>query len=327
MYKPGIVTGMMIILLIITSGCSILSATPDSVVKKGVTGEGSFADAPQIPDQYTARDPVTLNRNPAQTVAVTPKPEKPVIRSAERTVINGSGLAGNGTYNETVQQIVTYLSQQQNYTNLTIVNSETTFWNAVASYVKKKIDSENSTTQNFTFAHVSPLHNGSYSVDQVSDIWDYVMPPRWNYVQDPAGGDSPFGDHFNAASESITSNLTGDCDDFAILNAATTAVLGGKSRVVYATDGTDAHMYGEAQFANLSFVNSTQTRYNTTAQIWYHPGYWLSLDWFDYPARSKHPGGKFYPDGGTIWVMYKDGSWEKQQGNGDNWTVILKGTT
>jgi hypothetical protein len=326
MYKPGILAGMIIILLITTSGCSVLSSASGPVAKKGISDE-SLADAPQLPDQYTAREPVAENRNTGQPAVVTQQPDKPVLRSAERTTIEGSGLTGNGTYNDTVQQIVTYLTNEQDYSNLTIVNSETTFWNAVASYVKKKIDSENTTTQYFTFAHVSVLHNGSYSVDQISDIWDYVMPPRWNYVIDPAGGDSPFGDHFNAASESIANNLTGDCDDFAILNAATTAVLGGRSRVVYATDGSTAHMYGEAQFSNLSFVNSTQARYNTTAQIWYHPGYWLSLDWFDYPARSTHPGGKFYPDGGTIWVMYKDGSWEKQQKSGDNWTIILKGTT
>lgn len=316
-----------LILLITASGCSILSSTPNPAAKQAASSEKSLADAPALPEQYTAKEPLASSRNPAQPVVVTTHPEKPVLRSAEQTTIAGSGLSGNGTYNDTVQQIVNYLTQEQDYSNLTVVNNETTFWNAVAFYVKKKIDADNTTTQNFTHTHVSPLHNGSYSVDQVSDIWDYVMPPRWNYVVDPAGGDSPFGDHFNAASESITNNLTGDCDDFAILNAATTAVLGGRSRVVYATDGTDAHMYGEAQFSNLSFVNSTQARYNTTAQIWYHPGYWLSLDWFDYPARSTHPGGKFYPDGGTIWVMYKDGTWEKQQKSGDNWTIILKGTT
>jgi hypothetical protein len=326
MYKPGILAGIFIILLITTSGCSVLSSAPEPVVKKGIAGE-SQADAPQMPDQYTARDPMAGNRNPVQPAVTTPLQERPVLRSAERTTIQGSGLTGNGTFNDTVQQIVTYLTKQQDYSNLTNVSTETSFWSSVAFYVKKKIDSENTTTQNFTFAHVSPLHNGSYSVDQVSDIWDYVMPPRWNYVTDPAGGDSPFGDHFNAASESISNNLTGDCDDFAILNAATTAVLGGKSRVVYATDGTTAHMYGEAQFDSLFFVNTTQARYNTTAQIWYHPGYWLSLDWFDYPARSTHPGGKLYPDGGTIWVMYKDGTWEKQLKSGENWTVILKGTT
>ncbi|MDP3563839.1 MAG: hypothetical protein Q8R70_05060 [Methanoregula sp.] len=326
MYKPaGIAACFFIILLISVSGCSILSTAPKPAIKQGTTGEHAVFETPTLPDQYTARGPKAASRNPVQTVVVTTKGQKPVLRSAAKTTIEGSGLTGDGTYNETVQQMVTYLTEKQDYSNSTIVQNETTFWNSVAYYVQKKIDSENAITIDFTNAHISPLHNGSYSIDQVSDIWDYVMPPRWTYVNDTMDGDSPFGDHFSAASETINKGLKGDCDDFAILNAATTSVLGGKSRIVYASSGGVTHMYGEAQFGNASFINSTKARYSTTADINYHPGYWLNLDWFDWPNTATHPGGKFYGGTGTIWVMYKEGTWEKQEKIGSNWTVILKG--
>ena len=328
MYKPaGIVACVLVILLISTSGCSFLSAAHEPAIHQRTTGDHAAIETPTLPDQYTARGPQAGSRNPAQPGVVTTKGPKPVLRSAAQTTIEGSGLAGNGTYNETVQLIVTYLTEKQDYSNSTSTRNETIFWNSVASYVKKKIDSGNTITIDFTNAHISSLHNGSYSVDQVSDIWDYVMPPRWTYVNDTIDGDSPFGDHFYAASETIAKGLKGDCDDFAILNAATTSVLGGESRIVYASSAGSAHMYGEAQFGNASFINSTKARYGTTADISYHPGYWLNLDWFDWPKTATHPGGKFYGDTSTIWVMYTGGTWEKQEKSGANWTVVLKGPT
>jgi hypothetical protein len=74
MYKPvGIVVCIFIILLISTSGCSILSSTPKSAIRPGASGETSLFETPALPDQYTARVPQSGNQNPAQPVAVTPK--------------------------------------------------------------------------------------------------------------------------------------------------------------------------------------------------------------------------------------------------------------
>jgi hypothetical protein len=327
MYFRGALALLMVVLLVASAGCSVLGTAPKPAASRGSAVIEDVFETPALPEQYIAKGPRSDSYMPirySSTVAMVT--QRPVLQSAQHQKINGTGLSGNGTYNETIAQIVTYLTENQDYRNQTVVDNETSFWNAVAGYVRKKIDDTNPVTVNFTQDHVSPAHAGmTYSFSQVADIWDYVMPPRWTYVNDPSDGDSPFGDHFYAASETIAKGLQGDCDDFAILQAATTSVLGGNSRVVYAARESEAHMYAEAAFANATFVNETRLRYGTSDQIWYHPPYWLNLDWFNWPGTATHPGGKFYGDTDRIWVMYKDGTWEKQQKSGSNWTVILKG--
>jgi hypothetical protein len=327
MYKPGVVAGILIVMLVAASGCSVLSSSK-STVNPGSSGENSLVETPTLPDQYTAHDPLAESQHPDQPGIVTTRGERPVLSSAAQTEINGTGLVGSGTTNETNAQIVSYLTQEQNYTNQTVVDTETQFWNSVGFYVKQKIDSTNETTIAYTKMHVNQFHTGPYSVDQTCDIWNYTV-PNWTYVTDPSGGDSPFGDHFNYASESIANGLRGDCDDFAILMAATNIVLGGNSRVVYAASPTlpEAHMYAEAQYDNTSFVSIIQTRYklSNTTTIYYHPGNWLNLDWFNWPLAAAHPGGNFYNDGGMIWVIYPYGNWEKLHKNGTAWDVVLQG--
>lgn len=153
------------------------------------------------------------------------------------------------------------------------------------------------------------------------------MPPNWSYVTD--SNETSWDEDIHYASETVAKNLTGDCDDFAVLMAAGNIVLGGNSRVVYAANPTksEVHMYAEAQFPDVSFVPIIQSRYylaNTTP-VYYHPGLWLNLDWFDYPANATHPGGNFYPDGGKIWVVYKEGTWQKLNKTPSGWDVILNG--
>jgi len=322
---------VLIILLISTSGCSFLSTAPKPGVNPGATGEKSLFETPTLPDQYSARGPQAGSRDLLQPVVVTTKAEKPVLRSAAQTQITGTGL-GNSSANETIQQITDYLTQSQDYTNSTLKSAEINFWNSIARDIDTKIDGGNSVTVSFARLHVS--HGGTYDtvgIDQVSDFWDFLMLPEpagWTYVNDPSSSDETFWDYLSSASDSITNGLKGDCDDFAILNAALVEAIGGNSRVVYAANSNGAHMYAEAQF--LSSTNITpaiQARYNLSAQtvVYTHPGNWLNLDWFDYPARTTHPGGKFYDDGGMIWVIYKDGHWEKLQKNDSGWTIILEG--
>ena len=327
MYFRGALAFLFVILFVLSAGCSIPGTAPQSAASRGSAGSHAVIETPTLPEQYTAKAPRSEGYTPIRySSSVVMVTQRPVLQSAQHQKINGSGLTGNGTYNETIAQIVTYLTEKQDYNNQTVVSNETAFWNAVAAYVQNKIDDKNPVTINFTRDHVSPAHaTGSYTFDQVADIWDYVMPPRWTYVDDPAGGDSPFGDHFSAGGETITKGLKGDCDDFAILQAATTSVLGGNSRLVYAALGSEAHMYAEAAFNNATFVNETRLRYGTPDPIYFHPLFWLNLDWFNWPGTATHPGGKFYGDTDTIWVMYADGTWEKQQKSGSNWTVLLKG--
>jgi hypothetical protein len=336
MYKPaGIVACIFILLLISTSGSTILYSTPKAAMRTEATGETSLFETPALPDQYTARGPQAASQNPVQAVVVTTKAQKPVLNSAEQREINGTGLTGgvdSSAANVTIKQVTDYLTLPQDYANTTLKSAEINFWNAVAKDIDQKIDGGNNVTVSFARLHVT--HGGTYDsvgVYQVSDFWDFLMlppPAGWTYINDPLNSDETFWDYLSSASDSINDGLKGDCDDFAILNAALVEAIGGNSRVVYAANANGAHMYAEAQFPlGMNVTPVIQARYNLSAPtiVYTHPGNWLNLDWFDYPATTTHPGGKFYDDGGMIWVIYKDGNWEKIAHSGSNWTVILKG--
>jgi PKD repeat protein len=91
MYKPGAVACIFIILLLSTAGCSILSTTPNPVVKQGATGEPSTADLPPLPEQYFAQPTGSLMSGPELTTPTLPE-RLPLIVPAQMTTINATSL-------------------------------------------------------------------------------------------------------------------------------------------------------------------------------------------------------------------------------------------
>jgi hypothetical protein len=105
----------------------------------------------------------------------------------------------------------------------------------------------------------------------------------------------------------IDNNLTGDCDDFAILIATAIESIGGRTRINFAFNDTTRE--GHA-FTEVYFEDDPQELYN---RINYHyqgileslfdmpkvdkinyradrlKGYWLNLDY-----SSKYPGGSYF---------------------------------
>ena len=307
--------------LVISSGCIANPLAGNETVGSQHKSPEPI-ETPTLPGQYVAQ-PHFSEKNPAEQQPLPVKTrDRPLLTTGSTVTINGTGLGGGSTANATVKKIITYLNTT-NTNNQTENLAEQQFWNQVAAVIIPKIDGGNTVTRDFALNHTSPAHSGTYNVQQVADIWDYTE-PAWTYVSDPLNPDGQFWDYFSAASETISVGLKGDCDDFAILNAATVEAIGGNSRVIYAANPGGAHMYAEAQFADSSFNSTLRMRY-PNATIHYHPGNWLNLDWFDYPNHATNPGGNFYPDGGIIWVIYKDGHWEKQKQNGTTWDVILHG--
>ena len=63
---------------------------------------------------------------------------------------------------------------------------------------------------------------------------------NWKYVNDPKGFE-----YFSPASETIKLKLSGDCDDFAIVMAATLQAIGANTRVVMAYGEKSGHAYAE----------------------------------------------------------------------------------
>lgn len=113
---------------------------------------------------------------------------------------------------------------------------------------------------------------------------------NWNYVNDPKGRE-----YIASASESLQ-HFSGDCDDHAILMAATIRAIGGTPRLIH----TQAHIYPEMLIGSKSdletviylikevlFVEESKNQ-----EIHYHIDergqIWLNLDY-----TAKYPGGPF----------------------------------
>lgn len=113
---------------------------------------------------------------------------------------------------------------------------------------------------------------------------------NWNYVNDPKGRE-----YIASASESLQ-HFSGDCDDHAILMAATIRAIGGTPRLIH----TQAHIYPEMLIGSKSdletviylikevlFVEESKNH-----EIHYHIDergqIWLNLDY-----TAKYPGGPF----------------------------------
>lgn len=101
------------------------------------------------------------------------------------------------------------------------------------------IDSSNAETRN-TAVKIAAGDEGPFHVEQVARLWTHVR-GRWHYVNDPQGSE-----YFARASETITNEYAGDCDDFAIVLAAMVTSIGGEARVVVMNAGTEGHAYAEA---------------------------------------------------------------------------------
>ncbi len=165
--------------------------------------------------------------------------------------------------------------------------------------IKAAMDIENPITRKFSL-QLAASYPGEYNIDQVCKIFDYLY-KNWKYVNDPRGID-----YLSKASMTISNNLSGDCDDFAILLAATIESIGGKTRISYAVNNSgDGHAFTEVYFRddpqviykriNYHFQNIFELLFGISRvkQIYYTSdnlkGIWLNLDW-----NSKFPGGQYF---------------------------------
>jgi predicted RNA-binding Zn-ribbon protein involved in translation (DUF1610 family) len=156
------------------------------------------------------------------------------------------------------------------------------------------VDIKNPITTDFA-ASLASQFPGKYNVGQVCQIYDYVV-HEWKYVNDTRSMEN-----FRSASRSINLNLTGDCDDFAILIAALIESIGGQTRISFAFNDKSGHAFTEVYAArnreemqqvvdlinNVYRTNNFDINFTEDA----NGGCWLNMDWFGSP---RHPGGKYF---------------------------------
>jgi hypothetical protein len=181
-----------------------------------------------------------------------------------------------------------------------------------AQAIGRAIDSSSPITRNLA-VRVAAGSQGTFSLDQVAQLWTYVR-GRWKYVNDPRGAD-----YFALASETITNEFAGDCDDFAIVLVAMVTAIGGDARLVMMDGPEGGHAYAEVcleeppaevaatlkrhylrtwdRYLGRQRVRSISFRTSATCPVW------LNLDW-----SAGVPGGPYvserwavsvHPDGAT----------------------------
>ena len=113
---------------------------------------------------------------------------------------------------------------------------------------------------------------------------------NWNYVDDPKGKE-----YIAAASESVI-QFSGDCDDHAILMAASIRAVGGTPRLIH----TGGHIYPEVLIGDKKDLEAVNylikeilfKRESKGKEIHYHIDergqIWLNLDY-----TARYPGGPF----------------------------------
>lgn len=168
-------------------------------------------------------------------------------------------------------------------------------------------DYNNPITRDFAVS-IAGKASGEFNVEQVCYIFDAIRPPRWHYVNDPQGED-----YFSKASHTIKdANLSGDCDDFAILMYSLMTAVGGEARIVFAYNKRQ----GGHAFAELNIGNANLNQLHKKIQLQFSDyeidrlyyrtdssgSKWLNLDWW-----ASYPGGKYMDfDKSTIFYPSKN---------------------
>jgi len=174
-------------------------------------------------------------------------------------------------------------------------NQNSTNQDLILAQLRESVDISDNNTKDYA-SQLAAMYPGTYNVGQVANIFDYVV-YNWKYVNDSRGKED-----FRKASRTIKNNLTGDCDDFAILMAALIESIGGTTRISFAYNAQgEGHAFAEVlatdRKEDIQLVN------NLINEVYGENSYdinfsqdeagkcWLNLDWFGEP---KHLGGKYF---------------------------------
>lgn len=131
-------------------------------------------------------------------------------------------------------------------------------------------------------------NSGSFNIGQVCDIFDYCR-GKWKYVNDPQNGNL-----VQKASFTISNNLTGDCDDFAVVMCSMILSVGSEARINYAYGDNGGHAFSELNIGNTDISEYIGIRYSDAGNngLWTRTDVagnkWLNLDWV-----AEQPGGPY----------------------------------
>lgn len=156
------------------------------------------------------------------------------------------------------------------------------------------VDITNETTNDYAVRLASKFP-GEYNIAQVCNIFDHIV-KKWKYVND-----SDKMENYRSASRTINNNLSGDCDDFAILLSALIESIGGHTRISFAYNEQGGHAFTEVLVAKnkqemkdvIDDINTLYRRkkFNINYTTDKNGRCWINLDWF---GKPQHPGGQYF---------------------------------
>jgi WD40 repeat protein len=183
----------------------------------------------------------------------------------------------------------------------------------------KKLDINNTDVEE-TAIEIAKDYPGSYNINQICAIYDYLMKGNWAFLSETNGFDKIKYANYTLRLGKPDFIGIGDCDDFAVLIASLIESLGGTTKINYAWSkiGPDnegkfklgGHAYAEVYLGeietrdgmakvenliswlmdnyniNRSELNKGVTRTNNEA--------WLNLDWWKDNRGKLHPGGPYF---------------------------------
>ena len=180
------------------------------------------------------------------------------------------------------------------------------------SMLEQAVDYTNSMTKSFANLLASKSE-GTYNLGQICEIYSYLR-NKWKYVNDPVDNE-----YVAYASESIQDcNLSGDCDDFAVLMAACLLAVGGEVCInTSQTYNGDGHAFTEVDVSRFSMTEvrdvveeyfGTYTRIPSTLNYRCEGNHvWLNLDW-----QTMYPGGNY-------WANQNYSSWDCYTRDNSRW--------
>lgn len=191
--------------------------------------------------------------------------------------------------------------------NFTIRDSRTEERNRI----KNAADYTNSIVRNFATQQVTMepfATQGKYqhSDDIMNIIHAFAVfktiNQNWKYVHDPRGFD-----YNSKASETIQNRangkFTGDCDDHAIVMAASVAAVGAKARIVLSCDTRthERHAYPELWLGSRYNAETTYYLIGELFPNYYDRDFYYRIDnngdyWLNLDYTESYPGGRFLQD-------------------------------
>ena len=187
-----------------------------------------------------------------------------------------------------------------------------TFWSSNAAdnieMLKEACDFNAPKTKGFAnkLAGKATNSDGTFNIEQLCEIFDYCR-QKWSYVNDPKGSE-----YLAKASETISSNLTGDCDDFAVLISTCMLAIGGDICIITAQGPQGGHAYAEVDISHMNlkhvgeYIHKRFKKYKVGKLQVRNEGshIWLNLDW-----QAAYPGGPLFTAHTRVSYYCIDGYW------------------